>query len=107
MPRFIIKLTDEKTNRDFYLMWSSVVDAPITYGMDLGDFREWYRFEYGNQGMNVFEQKIQTVNERGISSWPYYKNLDEAILCNRAGENETQLSKEQLLDKYCINPPIK
>lgn len=33
MGRAIIKLNDGK--RDWYLEWSTVVDAPVTYGMSL------------------------------------------------------------------------
>lgn len=41
MPRFIIKLTDPKDGLSYYLIWSTVVDAPVTYGLSLDEIKEW------------------------------------------------------------------
>ncbi len=61
MPKYIIKITDPKDNTDYFMEWSTVVDAPITYGCSLEEFKEYYKKEYGNQGMKDFEELINIV----------------------------------------------
>lgn len=103
MPRFIIKLTDEKTNTDYYLEWSTVVDAPVTYGLSLGEFREYYRHEYGQSGMRDFDQRMERVEKTGSSA--YQDGFLSTILAhNRAGDSEKSLSREQILELYCRHP---
>ena len=45
MSHYIVKLNDVNTNTDYYMIWSSVVDAPIVNGMSLEDFAEFYKYE--------------------------------------------------------------
>lgn len=40
MPRYIVKL--ERDDREWLLVWSTVVDAPVTRGMSREEFAEWY-----------------------------------------------------------------
>lgn len=103
MPRMICKLTDPKTNTDYYFEWSTVVDAPVTYGEPLEDFKEYYRTKYGNSAMGELEDRLKRVEEKGTSSQIDY-SIDDLIIGNRAGENEKELSKEEILDQYCVNP---
>ena len=49
MPRYILKINDG--SKDYYLLWSTVVDAPVTQGMSLREFKKYYQSEYGEQGM--------------------------------------------------------
>ena len=83
-------IRDDKDNKEYWLGWSSIVDAPITIGMTISDYREWYRKEYSSSLLN------DLLNGRVISEY-------DAIRYNRAGENEKQLTKEELLDEYCRN----
>jgi hypothetical protein len=105
MPRFIIKLHDEKFNKDYYLEWSTVCDAPITYGCSLEEFEEYYRAEYGRVGYSDLEERLKRVEEKGISAHPPYDDLQSLFEYNRAGDGETHLDKEGLLEKYCRNQP--
>ena len=94
MPRMIVKLDDH------YLEWSTVVDAPVTFGMTLEEFTEYYQAEYGRSGMREFEDRMERVQEKGTSAF-LYDSADDLIAHNRAGKNETCLSKEQIIDYYC------
>lgn len=29
MPRFIVRLTDTKTEKDYFLLWSTIIDSPL------------------------------------------------------------------------------
>lgn len=102
MPRYIMKLTDEKEKKDYYLEWSTIVDAPVTFGMELGEFREYCRHEYGQNGLRDFDERIARANEKGISAYPPFDDMNSYFRYNRAGGNETTLTKEQIIEKYCI-----
>ncbi len=101
MPKYIIKMSGE--GKDFYLKWSTVVDAPTTYGMSLDEFKEFYRQEYGNQGIQQLPQRLERVERTGCSA--YTKTLDEVLINNRAGDNETEISKAEIFRKYCLERP--
>lgn len=97
MPKYILKLTDGP--KDYYLEWSTVVDAPVTFGLSLDEFKEFYRGEYGASGMNGFMMRMSRVESHGTSS--YHETAEEVIRGNRAGLDETCFSKEQIIDWYC------
>jgi len=93
MPRYIVKIKDK------YFEWSTVVDAPVTYGMSLDEFRQYYQAEYGNDGMHNLDERLERVEAKGTSS-QLDKDLKECIGFNRAGKNERQLSIEGIYKKY-------
>jgi hypothetical protein len=103
MGRFICKVTDPQDNKDYYLEWSTVVDAPVTWGMTLEKFEEYYREEYGRRSMDFeFIERMDRVEKKGTSS-RLDDSFDDVISCNRAGKNDTNLTKEQIIDAYCRN----
>ena len=95
MPRYILKL------ENWYFEWSTIVDAPITYGMTLDEFKEYYRMEYGNRGMGTLSERLERVEESGTSAVPT-QTANQLIQFNRAGNNEENLSRELILDKYIL-----
>lgn len=107
MGRYILKITDEVNQQDYYLEWSTIVDAPVTYGMPLDEFAKYYKMEYGDKGMSGFAERMQRVEEKGCSGYYPDDKLEEFFECNRAGDHETQLDKEGILDKYCRNRIIQ
>lgn len=102
MGRFILKITDDKAKKDYYLEWSTIVDAPVTYGGSLKQFKDYYKNKYGESGMKELPERLKRVNKTGCSSMMGDK-AEDFFNCNRAGKNETQLDKEGLLDNYCRN----
>lgn len=101
MPRHIMKLHDDRDNKDYYLEWSTVVDAPVTYGLSLEEFKEYYKQQYGNEGMRLLEERLSRVEEFGISALPPFDELDDYMKHNRAGEKESCINKEQIIDRFC------
>jgi len=92
MPRYICKLDD------MYFDWSTVVDAPITDGMSLEEYKEYYKEEYGKLSFdNEFFERIKRVEEKGTSAFD--ESIDSIISYNRAGPNESCLSKNDII-KY-------
>lgn len=100
MPRYIIKLT--RGNEARYLEWSTVVDAPVTYGMTLDDFKNYYLKRYGEEQAERLDERLKRVEATGTSSIGY-RDLAELLSGNRAGPNEKHLSQEALWDQYCID----
>ena len=98
MGHSIIKLNDG--TRDYYLEYSSIVDAPVTNGMTLEEFKEYYRDEYGRDGFERLGQRLERVEMKGTSNYSD-ESVDDTILCNRAGKKETRLTKQQIIDVYC------
>ena len=106
MPRYLLKLTDKQGN-DFYMEWSTVVDAPVTYGMPLEEFTQFYREEYGNSSMRgEFQDRMERVEKNG-SSHRRGESAQDIIECNRAGEGETELSYEDIVRIYCHDRPME
>lgn len=103
MPRFIIKIHDEKLNKDWYMEWSTIVDAPVTYGYDIESFKEYYKERYGTEGMRDLPERIERVKQTGCSAFPPYDNIESFLNYNRAGNDETTINKEGILERYCRN----
>ncbi len=97
MPRYILKLSD--AGKDYYMEWSTVVDAPVSLGVSLEEFKEYYRFQYGNSAMLDLEDRLIRVEKNGCSCKD--ESADECIAYNRAGENEACLTKQEIIEKYC------
>lgn len=93
MGRYLIKLDGK------YLEWSTVVDAPVTDGMTLEELKASTFQRKGEHGLKVLAERLERVEETGISAH-YYKDVDELITHNRAGEGETCLTKEQIIAFY-------
>lgn len=100
MGTIILKLTDEHTNFDYYIEWSSVIDAPISVGMDIESFKKYYLEKYGTVEKQNICELLKRVDKSGTSS--RFETLPETLSFNRAGKNETTLSKNKLIQHYCI-----
>lgn len=101
MGKFILKITDDKTKKDYYMEWSTVVDAPITYGLDLNEFKEYYKSQYCERGMMDLPERMKRVEKTGSSGMPPYNKLDDFFKFNKAGSNESCIDKEGILNRYC------
>lgn len=102
MPRTIIRLERDGDVR--YMEWSSITDGPRTYLMVLETFRDYYRAEYGQDGMRGLSARIERADRFGTSHL-YDRSLDDAIGYNRAGPFETQLTTDEIWVLYRIERP--
>ena len=94
MGHCIIKIND------CYLEWSSVVDAPISRGMDRARFIKYYRREYGARGMEGLEKRLDRADEFGVADRGW-GTVEDVIEGNRAGKNETCLTQDEIYAEYC------
>lgn len=98
MPSYIIRMQRGDDVR--YLEWSSIVDAPVTYGMTLDEFREHYRERYGTDGLRLLPDRLARVEAKGTSSH-VHDSLADHLIVNRAGPGETELTEAEIWDAYC------
>lgn len=102
MGRFIIRIEDPRAGEGpWYLEWSSVVDAPITYGLRLDEFKSWYQYEYGCAGSRDLENRLARVEERGHSA-QWQETLEEFICSNHAGPGGSEATLDQIWRWYCL-----
>lgn len=83
-----------------FLEWSTVVDAPVTYGMTPEETRAYVLQRYGDEGAATVDSRMARAVERGTSciSPPY--TFADVVAGNRAGPDETELSKADLIRTY-------
>ncbi len=94
MGRFIVELAPGK-----YVEWSSVVDAPVTYVMTETELVQYVREEYGEAGVRELPARMERVKAKGTNALTY-KSADNVIRVNRAGPNETEITREQIIAQY-------
>jgi hypothetical protein len=106
MPTFPIKLATVIGDR--YLMWSTIVDAPVTYGMEREEFLAWYKDEYGARG-EVDPIIMYSVDKHGLPplALTYWKTIRNLVAYNRAGDDEATISLGEIIRRYCIEIPNK
>lgn len=105
MPRYIVKFTDSKTQKDYYLEWSSIVDAPVTYGVSLDEFKDYYLQKYGSSSSQELQERLVRVQETGTSDMLDRSPVEKWTAFNRAGKDERKLSYKQLIRQYCLRYP--
>ena len=82
-----------------YLVWSTVSDAPVAFGMTRDELEAWHRDEYGRHG--AFAQRMERVDTTGTSFCAYgVRSAEDTIWLNRAGPNEARLHREEIVEFY-------
>ncbi len=98
MGRFIVRFDVE--NVPHYLEWSTIVDAPVTWGMPVHEFIDHYQAEYGREGMRGLSARLKRADSESCSSGYGGYDREDLIDVNRAGLDETRLSLAQIVDYY-------
>ena len=99
MGKFIVKI------RDYYLEWSTISDAPSTFGMGYIDFLHYYREKHGYAGMEELAGRLERVSKYGTSSLDR-ETPEDVILLNRAGPSESKLTLDEIYRAYCLRESI-
>jgi hypothetical protein len=95
MGRCIIKIKGK------YFLWSTVVDAPISYGMTLNELKDYVGGEYGVQGLRHLKERLKKVEKHGTSMIDD-ASLEDTISLNRAGDNESEITADEIYEKYTL-----
>jgi hypothetical protein len=92
MGRAVVKIKDR------YFEWSSIVDAPISYGMTFEQLMGYYRYQYGQSGVEGLERDRAKLEETGTT---YRRHTAEEVIdMNRAGENEEKLTADEIYERF-------
>lgn len=100
MGRCVIKI------KDMYFEWSTIVDAPVTFGLTLDEMRQSIKEDYGQRGLEHFESRLEQIEQIG-TSWNNGTTLESTVSCNRAGPDETELTIDEIYKAYGLREPIK
>lgn len=73
-----------------YLVWSAVVDAPVTHLMDEAELMEYVGEQYGQEELDMLPERLALVARQGTSAQDGTTQSD-LLDYNRAGPNESHL----------------
>ena len=96
----IVKLHDEKLNKDWWMLWSSILDAPYTYGLSKEDFLSMAFGEGLDLDDEDFRMRIERTELTGTSE--LIGDLAGTLACNRAKQNE-YATLQEILENMCRN----
>jgi len=102
MGKFIIKM--EKEGDERYMEWSTIVDAPVTYGLRYDEFLAYYREEHGRRDMDDLLSefgRMARVQKNGTSEHGV-ESVHDTISNNRAGDKESHLTYDEIWQKYVV-----
>jgi hypothetical protein len=104
MSRVIVEIRNPADDADRRLMmWCTIVDAPITFGMDRETFGAWYR-EWDVGGGEDLGVRLARVDVAGTSAaWAH--DWREVVGGNRAGPDESLISVSDIWRHYVANAP--
>lgn len=100
MGQYIVKL------KEYYLIWSSIVDAPLCICDSVADVTDYIREEYGCEGVRNLPPRLARVEAKGTSSLGEESAIS-TIWLNRAGPNESTLTIEGIYRHYCLDEPLQ
>lgn len=99
MPKYIAKFNE------LYCEWSTVVDAPVSWLMPLDEFKEYYRAQYGENGLRDLPDRLGRVENQGTSAIDGFTPAD-LFGHNRAGPREGRIrTVERLIALYGPDRP--
>lgn len=107
MPQYIIRLPNPDDPEDFrYLHWSTIVDAPTSYGMTREEL-EAFTLEWdGKNGLRDLAERLERADRYGISVEPPGSTTwQDEIAGNRAGPRYSELDHRGLWQRYVVNRP--
>jgi hypothetical protein len=99
MGRCIVKFQDQ--GKDYYMEWTTICDAPATYGMSLEEFTQYYGEWYGKQGLAELPERLARIGDGEGTGFHGERDIQSILCVNRAGKNETKLTREQVIAMYC------
>ena len=93
MPNYLIKHT-LPDGEERYLCWSTIVDAPLTYGVTREQIRTFWLERWGQRGLEDLDRRLAAGGDP--------ETLAYVQPTNRAGADETRLTIAQIVDYYIV-----
>ncbi len=101
MGKAIVRVQDEPP---LFVIWSTVVDSPITWVMTRDELTEHIREQEGLSGLEALLGRMRRVEEKG-TSFLRYASRDSLLVCNRAGPDESELGSWEEIAERFQKPP--
>lgn len=90
MPRFIMH------HEGRFFEWSTVCDAAVTEPMDREAFEAYWKAEYGRQGLEELQPRLERAIRKGCSSLDG-STFEDMIAGNRMGPGESEATLEEIV----------
>ncbi len=97
MGQFIARLERDGVER--FLLWSEVVDAPVSYLLSEEQLTAYIKDEKGQEGLRELPARLERARRYGTSLLEH-RSVEEACYPNRAGKRESCLRVSELWDAY-------
>lgn len=82
-----------------YNLYSPISDAPIfSKAITLEQLKKHIGDEQGKAGLRYLPERLERAHAKGTSE--INSTLDDTIFCNRAGDNESHLSKKEFIRRF-------
>jgi hypothetical protein len=91
MPKFVVKLNDMKTNKDYYILWSTIIDGATR---QFKDFEEAKKYLKDTLIPIEYIKGVRALESQGVSN-PYY-TISNILETNDEGCDTV----EELIEKY-------
>jgi hypothetical protein len=106
MSEYVLRL--HKDGRDYFLRWSSVVDAPITPGLPEDAFLTYCTEHRDRLAVSLdFDEAVELAKRPCGTSDTYVPPMDvvDVVEGNRAGAEEEELTLRGVIMKYAREEP--
>jgi hypothetical protein len=87
----VIRVDDNGEER--FLVWSSVVDAPLSFACTEAQFIEYWVEREQRRAREEAERMIARAREPG-------RDLSDVVVANRAGPKEVALTEDEILEFF-------
>ena len=98
MGQAIFKVDDNGEER--FLVWSSNVDAPITFARAAEEIVAMFGEDAKQQAIVEAEQMIERARLTGSSSRMGYNTLADVVTANHAGPGGSILTEDEIIEFY-------
>ena len=103
MSHILFKLEREGEVR--YFEWSTICDAPLTFGMTLEELHDYVRERYGPPGLEELPKRLERVERSGTSALPGPLSAEDLLKGNRAGAGETTIGIDEFWTRFVTERP--
>lgn len=81
-----------------YMLWSTVGEGPISYGLPLREFETLWRDLYGSEGMKQWVDTLRKVEKWGSSSPG--SSAEKIMSMNSAGRGGAELTFQEIMAQF-------
>ena len=83
-----------------YNIYGTIADgAYFESALTLNQLKQYIKEEFGEQGLRNLPQRLERAQQKGTSSINA-NSLEETLLCNRAGKNESHISTKTFIKRF-------